>query len=96
LDAAAAMVRKARANAEALGMKNVRFAVGYAEDLPFPDAHFDVVLINGILNLCPDKRVVLAEVARVLPPGGRTVLAEIVLERDLPAAEIRTLGDWFR
>ncbi len=96
LDMAPTMVEKARASSEALGLENTQFVQGHAEDLPFPDIHFDAVLVNGILNLCPDKRPVLAEVFRVLRPGGRAIIAEIVLERDLPAAEIRTLEDWFR
>ncbi|MFQ5894633.1 MAG: methyltransferase domain-containing protein [Nitrospinota bacterium] len=96
VDMARAMVEKARSNVEALGLENTEFVQGYAEALPFRDVQFDVVSINGILNLCPDKRPVLAEIARVLRPGGRAIIAEIVLERDLPAAEIRALEDWFR
>ena len=64
--------------------ENVSFHKSYIEKLPFPDAGFDVVISNGVINLCPDKEKVFKEVSRVLKPGGRMVIADIVTEKQLP------------
>ncbi len=64
--------------------ENVKFTKGYLEELPFADASFDVVISNGVINLCPDKAKVFAEVARVLKPKGRMAIADIVTEHQLP------------
>ncbi len=64
--------------------ENVSFHKSYIEELPFPDASFDVVISNGVINLCPDKAKVFTEVARVLKPKGRMVIADIVTEKQLP------------
>lgn len=96
LDFAGAMVHKAASVAAAAGAINATFVRGSAEALPFTGGHFDAVLVNGLLNLCPDKAAVVAEVLRILKPGGRTVDAEISFLDPLPPAEIRTLDDWFR
>ena len=63
---------------------HLRFVPGRLEDLPFDDASFDVVISNGVVNLCPDKARVFAEAARVLAPGGRLAVADIVATRPLP------------
>ena len=63
---------------------NINFIKGYLEQLPFEDASFDVVISNGVINLCPDKEKVFSEVARVLKPNGRMVIADIVTEQALP------------
>lgn len=65
-------------------LENVKFINGYLEHLPFADASFDVVISNGVINLCSDKEKVFAEVARVLKPKGRMVIADIVSEQQLP------------
>ena len=65
-------------------IENVSFHKTYIEKLPFADASFDVVISNGVINLCPDKEKVFAEVARVLKPNGRMVIADIVTEKQLP------------
>lgn len=62
----------------------VEFRRGYLEELPVEDASVDVVISNGVVNLCPEKERVFGEVARVLRPGGRLALADIVTERQLP------------
>jgi len=71
-----------------LGMEgdyqNVTFQKAYIDDLPFPDASFDVMISNGVINLCPDKAKVFKEMFRVLKQGGRMVIADIVSERQLP------------
>lgn len=63
---------------------NVSFCKSYIETLPFPDGSFDVVISNGVINLSPEKEKVFAEVSRVLKPGGRMVIADIVTEKQLP------------
>lgn len=63
---------------------NVSFHKSYIEKLPFPDNSFDVVISNGVINLAPNKEKVFGEVARVLKPGGRMVIADIVTEKQLP------------
>ena len=75
------MVAKARITAEALGITNVEFLLGRIELLPLPDASIDLAISNGVLNLCPDKPGVLSEVSRVLKPGGRLQMADILLGR---------------
>jgi len=64
--------------------ENVSFHKSYIETLPFEAASFDVVISNGVINLCPDKEKVFAEVARILKPKGRMVIADIVTEKQLP------------
>ncbi len=64
--------------------ENVSFHKTYIEKLPFADASFDVVISNGVINLCPDKEKVFAEVVRVLKPKGRMAIADIVTEKQLP------------
>jgi arsenite methyltransferase len=75
-----------RAKADRLrnGATHIRFVDGRLEDLPFDDASFDVVISNGVVNLCPDKARVFAEATRVLAPGGRLAVADIVTTRPLP------------
>jgi arsenite methyltransferase len=84
VDMTPAMLAKARANADRLGLTNVEFREGYLEELPLPDASADVVISNGVINLCPDKATVLAEAYRVLEPGGRLQMADIVVTRAVP------------
>jgi SAM-dependent methyltransferase len=80
------MLAKARANARQTGVSNVEFRKGYIEALPVEDASIDVVLSNCVINLVPDKAAVYREVARVLRPGGRMVISDVVLNQPLPAA----------
>ena len=63
---------------------NVSFHKSYIENLPFPDKSFDAVISNGVINLVPNKEKVFAEISRVLKPGGRMVIADIVTEKKLP------------
>ena len=86
------MVTKARTNADKLGHENVTFAVGDIEALPVEDDSFDVALSNCVLNLVPDKAQAFAEIARVLRPGGRFAISDIVRTGALPAP-LRTAAE---
>lgn len=83
------MVARGTAAAEALGLPRVRFVEGEIESLPLADDSADVVISNGVVNLSPRKARVLAEAFRVLRPGGRIAIVDLVLEHDLPP-EIQT------
>lgn len=96
LDMALPMVQAMRANAARTGAAGVCSLVACAEALPLPNAAVDVVLVNGIFNLAPDKSAVLREVRRVLRPGGRLAACEVALTRPLAEGEVGTLDDWFR
>lgn len=80
LDMTRAMREKLEANAAAMGARNVRTVDGNAEDIPLPDASFDVVTSNGVLNLVPDKEMAVGEIFRVLRPGGKVQISDIVVE----------------
>jgi SAM-dependent methyltransferase len=80
------MLAKARANAERAGHRNVEFRKGLIEALPVDAASVDVVISNCVINLTPDKAAVYREVARVLRPGGRMIVSDVVLDAPLPAA----------
>jgi arsenite methyltransferase len=94
LDMTPEMVRKARRNVSLLGVTNVVFVLGEIESLPFADASVDLVISNGVLNLCPDKPRVLGEVFRVLKPCGRFQMADILLEPTVTPEEVASKGSW--
>jgi len=78
------MLDKTRAGAASLGLDNVEARQGFAEDLPVESESVDVVISNGVINLCPDKIAVMREVYRVLKPGGRFQIADIVVHKEVP------------
>lgn len=94
VDMTPAMLAKARASASRVGCANVEFRKGYAEALPAPDSWADVVISNGVLNLMPDKASALAEMARVLKPGGRLQIGDILVQRQVPESAKRKIDLW--
>ncbi len=86
IDFTPAMIRKARTNAEKLGYNNVEFREGDIDNMPVSDAVADVIVSNCVLNLVPDKQKVIAEIFRVLKPGGHFSISDIVLVGKLPEA----------
>ena len=94
VDCTAAMVEKARRNAEAVGVTNAEFRQGDADALPVSDESVDVVISNGVFNLCLDKPKVLAEAFRVLRAGGRIQMADILLEEGVTSEEVARKGTW--
>ena len=86
LDMTDEMLALARANAAEAGVDNVEFIKGYIEAIPLPDASVDVVISNCVINLAADKREVLAEAARVLRPGGRFAVSDVIADPDMDEA----------
>jgi SAM-dependent methyltransferase len=94
VDMTPAMLEKASANAALLGLGNLEFRQGYAEELPVSDGTADVVISNGVINLSPDKMTVFREIARVLKPGGRVQIADIIVQKAVPDAAKETIDLW--
>jgi SAM-dependent methyltransferase len=84
VDMTPAMRAKTETAAKELGLSNVEVREGFLESLPAPDESVDVVISNGVLNLTPDKESVMREVYRVLKPGGRFQIGDIVVHKDVP------------
>lgn len=88
------MLARARASAAKAGITNVDFREGRLERLPVESGTVDAITSNCVINLVPDKAAVFAEIARVLKPGGRVVVSDIVLERPLPEAVAKDVFAW--
>ncbi len=94
LDMTPDMIRLARRNAKKVGATNVEFRFGEMEDIPLPDESVDVIISNCVINLSPDKDAVFGEAYRVLRPGGRMSVSDIVVQGDLPPSIRDRLDAW--
>src|ERR1700682_5302653 len=94
VDTTPAMVQKARAGAKEADLDNLAFRQGLAESLPVADSWADVVISNGVLNLFPDKLAGLQEMARVLKPGGRLQIGDILVQKAVPEKGKQDINLW--
>jgi arsenite methyltransferase len=94
LDMTDEMLELATKNSEAAGVKNVRWLKGFLEQIPLPDASVDVVISNCVINLSPDKTKVLDEAARVLKPGGRFAVTDVVADHDMTEEIRQDMTQW--
>ena len=94
IDMTPEMLAKASAGAAALKFENVEFVEGEAEQLPFGDESFDVVISNGVIDLIPDKDAVFAELFRVLRPGGRLQVADVTIQQPVSEEGRRKIDLW--
>jgi len=88
------MLARSAGVAARLGFENVEFREGVIESVPVDDGWADVVISNGVINLCPDKLGVYREIARVLRPGGRMMIADICIEKPVPQEALRDIDLW--
>jgi len=88
------MIERAQASAERMKLQNVEFRLGYMEELPVDEGAIDVVISNCVINLAPNKAKVFAEVFRVLKPGGRLAVSDIVTDGPLPEQIKSSLSAW--
>lgn len=94
VDMTPAMLQKARSAAAEAGMTNAAFREGYGEGLPIADEWADVVISNGVLNLMPDKSAAMEEMARVLKPGGRLQIGDILVQKAVPENAKQQINLW--
>jgi arsenite methyltransferase len=94
VDMTPAMLTKARRSAEEGHFSNVAFREGYGEALPVPDGWANVIILNGVLNLMPDKSAALKEMARTLNPGGRLQIGDILVQKAVQLSAKRRIELW--
>jgi arsenite methyltransferase len=94
IDMTAEMLKKSRETAEVLQLGHVEFREGLAEKIPVEDGWADVVISNGVINLCADKKAAFEEIHRVLRPGGRLQFADIANGRPVPPEALRDIDLW--
>ena len=88
------MLEKSRKTAELMGLKNLEFREGLLEEIPVEDGWADVVISNGAINLCADKKRVFSEIWRVLRPGGRLQFGDIASGQPIPESALRDIDLW--
>jgi SAM-dependent methyltransferase len=94
IDMTREMLDKARRAAGEMGAENVEFVEGEAEQLPFADGSFDVVISNGVIDLIPDKDAVFSDLHRVLAPGGRIQVADVTIQNPVSEEGRRDIDLW--
>ena len=94
IDMTPQMLAKARAAAAEMRLEQVEFVEGEAEQLPFPDHSFEVIISNGVIDLIPDKDAVFAQLFRVLAPGGRMQIADVTIQNPVSAEGRRNIDLW--
>ena len=94
IDMTPEMIERSTRLARELGLDNVEFREGVIEDLPIDSGWADVVISNGVINLCPDKLGVYKEIHRVLKPGGRMTIADICVEKPVPEGALKDIDLW--
>jgi arsenite methyltransferase len=94
VDMTPSMLEKAKRAAQEAGIDNADFRMGYAEDLPVESGWADRVISNGVLNLMPDKHAGLSEMARVLKPGGRLQIGDILVQKEVPDSAKSNIDLW--
>ncbi len=94
IDMTEEMLKKSTATAAEMGVENVEFRAGFLEDLPVEDGWADVVIANGVINLCPSKRVAFDEAFRVLRPGGTIQFADIANGAEVPEEAKAEIDLW--
>lgn len=94
VDMTAEMRQKTQEGAREMGLSNVDVREGFAEALPVADGFADVIISNGVVNLCPDKRAVFREMLRVLKPGGRIQIGDILVHKEVPQDSKDDIALW--
>jgi ubiquinone/menaquinone biosynthesis C-methylase UbiE len=94
IDMTQEMLAKSRSTVQSLGLAHVEFREGLAEQMPIDDGWADVVISNGVINLCADKKATFSEIFRVLRPGGRLQFADIANGKPVPESAIRNVDLW--
>lgn len=94
IDMTPEMIERSERLAKDLGLDNAEFKEGLIEDLPIESGWADVVISNGVINLCPNKLGVYKEVHRVLKPGGRMTIADICVEKPVPEGALKDIDLW--
>ena len=94
VDMTEAMLEKSRGSAAAMGLSQLEFRQGFAEELPVPDGTVDLVISNGVINLCPDKYAVFQDIFRALKPAGRLYLSDIVVHKPVPDGAKANVDLW--
>jgi ubiquinone/menaquinone biosynthesis C-methylase UbiE len=94
IDLTPSMVERARQSAAEMELENVEVHEGLIEDVPLPDESVDIVISNGVIDLVPDKEAVFSEIKRVLRPGGRLQIADVVIHREVSEEAKRDIDLW--